>query len=308
MYSINDLIKGLRDPRKAGREINKLIHTRGGKYEWNPHGINIFDEDWDNLIILDACRYDAFADLADLPGRLESRYSRGSATYNFIRANFTDKHAHDTVYVSANAWFLKLKDQISAEVHDFIDLQYGEDEEDIEWVHEDLVAVSPETVTEAAVEANEDYPQKRLIVHYIQPHHPFVGPTGREHFIQQSSSLIDVVEASDCSDELLWQAYKENLELVLPEVERLMRSLPGKTIVTADHGEMLGDRHDYVPVRDYGHHKGIFNDATVEVPWLVYESGGGVRKKVVADPPVGVDAVDMESVDEQLRNLGYKID
>ena len=304
MYSVNDLIKGLRNPRKAGREIDKLIHTRGGKYEWNPRGIKIFDEDWDNLVILDACRYDTFADLADLPGRLESRHSRGSATYNFIRANFTDERLHDTVYVSANAWFLKLKDQINAEVHDFIDLQYGKD--DIEWAHEDLKAVTPDTVTKAALEANQDYPNKRLIVHYLQPHHPFIGPTGREHFNQQSSSLIDVVRENDQPDEVLRAAYKENLELVLPEVEKLLEHLPGKTVVTADHGEMLGDRHDYVPVRDYGHHKGIFNDATVKVPWLVHESGD--RKPIEEDPPVEVDSVEMESVDEQLRNLGYKID
>ena len=304
MYSFNDLIKGLRDPQKAAREINKLIHTRFGRFVFYHQGIKIFEEDWDNLIILDACRYDIFSELTDLSGSLEPRYSRGSATYNFIRANFTDKHLHDTVYVSANAWFLKLKDQINAEVHDFIDLQYGKD--DIEWAHEELKAVTPETVTKAALEAHQNYPNKRLIVHYLQPHHPFIGPTGRENFNQQSSSLIDVVKENDQPDKVLRTAYKENLKLVLPEVKKLLEHLPGKTVVTADHGEMLGDRHDYVPVRDYGHHKGIFNDATVKVPWLVHESGD--RKTIEEDPPVEVDSVEMESVNEQLRNLGYKVD
>lgn len=304
MYSLQSLLQGVRDPKKVGREINKFIHTRGGRHSYNPDGIDIFDQDWDNLIILDACRYDIFAEIAELPGELEAKYSRGSATYNFIRANFANRQALDTVYVGANSWFLKLKEEINAEVHDFVDLQYSD--EDVDWAHEELLAVTPETVTEAAIEADEKYPNKRLIIHYIQPHHPFIGSIGRENFVQQSSSLIDVVKASDASDELLWQAYKENLEIVLPEVKNLLDTLLGKTVVTADHGEMLGDRHDYIPVRDYGHHKGIFNDATVKIPWLINETND--RKRIVSDPPVGNSSINMESVDEQLRNLGYKFE
>jgi hypothetical protein len=304
VYSLQSLLQGVRNPQKVGREINKLIHTRGGRHNYNPDGIDIFDQDWDNLIILDACRYDLFAEIAELPGELKPVYSRGSATYNFISANFANRKVHDTVYVGGNSWFLKLKDEINAEVHDFIDLQYSD--EDVDWAHEELLAVTPETVTEAAIEADEKYPNKRLIIHYIQPHHPFIGSIGRESFIQQSSSLIDVIKASDTSDEPLWQAYKENLEIVLPEVRNLLDTIPGKTVVTADHGEMLGDRHDYIPVRDYGHHKGIFNDATVKIPWLINETNN--RKKIVSDPPVGNDSINMESVNDQLQHLGYKIE
>lgn len=304
MYSKLNSFNGTKNIRKIGREFNKLIHTRGGKYSYNPQGTAILDEDWDNLIILDACRYDTFAQLADLPGQLESRYSRGSATYNFIRANFTDTQAHDIVYVSANAWFLKLRDEINSEIHKFIDLQHGDRE--VNWAHKDLNVVTPETVTEAALDADDMYPQKRLIIHYLQPHHPFIGPTGQEHFTQQSSSLIDVVDVSNCSDQLLHRAYNENLTHVLSEARKLLTSLQGKTIITSDHGEMLGDRHDYVPTKDYGHHKGIFNNATVKVPWLVYTHGN--RKSIKPERPPDTGDVDMSSIDKRLRDLGYKVD
>ena len=43
-------------------------------------GTHIMDEDWDNLIILDACRYDLFEEVNTIDGTLESRISLGSAS------------------------------------------------------------------------------------------------------------------------------------------------------------------------------------------------------------------------------------
>jgi hypothetical protein len=112
------------------------------------------------------------------------------------------------------------------------------------------------------------------------------------------------VDASVGSDEHLNKAYEENLKFVLPEVKNLMDSISGKLIVTSDHGEMLGDRHDYIPIKDYGHHPGIYNDPTTKIPWLVHESGE--RREVKKDQPVKRE-FNMREVDDQLRDLGYKI-
>lgn len=301
MFSIKNILRSITNPRKIGREANKQFHTRFGQYQFNPNGTCIFEEDWDNLIILDACRYDYFAEQADLPGRMEHRESVGSATYHWVRGTFAGKTLHDTVYVGANTWFLKLRDEIDAEIYDFVDLQHGD--YDVEWINEELRVVTPGTVTNVALETVDKYPNKRHIIHYLQPHHPFIGSTGGEYFDHESSSLLDVVDESGAGDELLRQAYRENLEAVLPEVKRLLNSLSGRTVVTADHGEMLGDRHEYVPARDYGHHPGIFNNATVKVPWLIYESGE--RRHIVADTPTKQET-DMDKIDKQLRDLGYK--
>jgi len=45
----------------VGRRINTLYHSRLGSRIGNPQGIDIFGQDWDNLIILDARRYDEFS-------------------------------------------------------------------------------------------------------------------------------------------------------------------------------------------------------------------------------------------------------
>jgi len=280
-----------------------MVHTRGGVVEFNPKGRGIFTFDWDTLIILDACRFDIFAEIATLPGTTGSRWSRAAATYDFIRANFTDRTLHDTVYVGGNSWFLRLHDEINSEVYKFVNCQTTG--ENIEFAHANLRVPTPDTVTRHALQALDDHPHKRLIVHYLQPHHPYIGPFGRDRFTQTSSSLLDVVGASGRSIDDLRRAYRENLRLVLDSVGGLMQQIDGRTVVTADHGEMLGDRHDYIPMRDYGHHSGIFNAATTRVPWHVHESGA--RRHITSETPPRAQEDDAETVAAQLRSLGYMV-
>src|SRR5208282_1385184 len=71
-------------------------------------GVYVYDESWDNLIILDACRYDTFRELNQIRGLLEYRISRGSSSEEFLLENFT-KHPttenfSDLVYVAANPY------------------------------------------------------------------------------------------------------------------------------------------------------------------------------------------------------------
>ena len=265
-----------------------------GKY--NAQGIDVFSEDWDNLLILDACRYDYFDACSDLSGRLESRISKASSTREWVWANFTDKQLHDVVYVSANPNFRKVADDIEAEVHAYIDV----------W---DEVAgdgganiVPPETVTEVTLEVAAEYPRKRLLVHYVQPHYPFLGPTGRKMF-DPSTTLRDTSRHVSENAPELRSAYKENVDIVLAEVSDLLPKLQGKTVVSADHGELLGERLSPIPFRAYGHPLGVYVDELVTVPWHVYINGA--RKDIVAEPPIDADSIDPERIERQLRDLGY---
>ena len=169
----------------------------------------------------------------------------------------------------------------------------------------DSLTTHPETVTEHALAAHDSYPNKRLLVHYFQPHQPYLGPYGRERF-EPGRGLAHVVKATDPTREELLRAYRENLELVLDEVEVLLAEIPGKTAVTADHGEMFGERMWPVPVADYGHHDGVHIDELLEVPWFVSENGP--RKEIVEEPPAASEATefDTEELESQLRALGYQ--
>lgn len=272
--------------------LRQNYHNYRHGTKFNPYGFRIFDEDWDNLIILDSCRYDYFEQYSDLPGRLEARISRGSMSKEFVCGNFQNQHHYDTVYFSDNVFFGKLKDKINANLH-----HYSLSERD---AFDGLVS-HPSTVTESAKAYDERFPNKRLIVHYMQPHAPYFGVDGRERFEWPSENY------NDCNPEELKQAYTENLRLVLSEAERLLDSLTGKTVITADHGELLGERLLPIPVRYYQHPAGVYVEELLKVPWLIIDSAN--RKEIIEEsPPKAEDSDELNSdeIEDQLKALGYK--
>ena len=133
-------------------------------------GCDVMAEDWDNLLILDACRFDMFERANTIPGRLESRRSKGSATLEFVRNNFAGERHYDTVYVTGNPF---VSTDAGDAFHDLYEVWRTD------W-DDELGTVRPEPMCEAVLRANEAYPNKRLVGHLMQPHHPFIGPTGRE--------------------------------------------------------------------------------------------------------------------------------
>ncbi len=298
--------------RTVALPLNRWYHSGYGQWQYNRDGVDLFETDWDNLFILDACRYDTFERLHDLPGELSKRESLASTTPEFLRANLLGRELHDTVYVTAQVQ-IRNHDDIDSPFHRIVDV--WEDGWDA-----DIGTVLPETVAEATIAANERYPDKRLLVHFLQPHYPFIGETGRKHFDYSGIGLDDPAESdedaekfwdtvgtriNDVPEEIVWRAYEENLEAVLPHVERLMTELGGKTVVTADHGEMIYERAWPVPVTINGHPGGLYTPELVEVPWHTYTHGE--RREVTAEPPEQrrSDDVQDETVEQRLRDLGY---
>ena len=67
MYSLSNIKTAVKQPRKALTEINRLFEQGfdiRASPAHNPKGIDILSADWDNLIILDACRFDTFEEVA----------------------------------------------------------------------------------------------------------------------------------------------------------------------------------------------------------------------------------------------------
>lgn len=286
------------------RHANRLYHRRLGRREHNTDGVDVFDEDWDNLLILDACRYDMFARRSGLPGRLERRESKGSATTEFLTANLDGRDLRDTVYVTANPQLYRNRDLIDVTFHDVVHVWQEEGWDD------EYGTVLPETVTEYAMRAAEGYPDKRLMIHYMQPHYPFVDTEtdfdkGHLTGAQQENVWNQLLQGTlDSEHEDIWPIYEANLERALPHVEELMENLNGRTVVTADHGNMVGERAFPLPIREWGHPRGIYTDELVVVPWLVFENGPRriIREEASASQP---NEVDDDVVADRLRDLGY---
>jgi len=273
--------------RSVSRYTNRQYFYRRYGYEFNKTGTTILDEDWDNLIILDACRYDSFSEYNTLKGMLESRVSRGSTSKQFIWGNFANRSALDTVYISDNPWYGKLCERINAELHDFSFCERDAF---------DGIVSYPSTVTDSAIDFADNYPRKRLIVHYMQPHAPYFDTNGEEVCRWPENPGPKTVRT----------AYTNNLKLVLEEVDRLVDQLVGKTVISADHGELLGERLLPIPLRQYQHPRGIYVEELVKVPWFVID--GGERKEIERAPRSQRGPLDeslTQDINDQLAGLGY---
>jgi hypothetical protein len=289
--------------RKIGNSFNHWYHQKF----YNQSGIDIFEEDWDNLIILDGCRFDTFAERNHLSGRLESRISLGSGSWEFLQENFQDRELHDTVYITANPHFYRLDSGI---FHTVIDLLKRWDD--------NQQTVPPEEVVTAADTVKLEFPKKKYVFHFMQPHYPFLGETGKTINHRGHEKNVDNTELDQPNvwDVLQWQkdptvtetkvrrAYEENLDIVLNHVENMLETLDGRTVITADHGNLIGDRLHPVPVQGYGHRNGFRYPELVKVPWHVIEAD--TRRKVTREPPIEVQNREEEDVIEQLTALGYK--
>lgn len=311
MYSFQSIKNAVEQPRLAIGEINRIIR-QGLAFRSVPanpdDGVDIISKDWDRLILLDACRFDLFKELAsDIPGKIEKVESKASATTQFLRANFSNRELHDTVYVTANPQLYRIKNgtdgaaPINVQFHDQIQVWKES------W-HNEHGTVMPEKVTEAALDATKKYPNKRIIIHYLQPHAPYIGPTGINKSPTEYTNLWGAYRKGkmDISLETAKQAYRENLELVLTHVLKLLTKLEAKTVVTADHGELLGERDSPIPIRRFGHPAHTALSGLIDIPWLVHEQG--TRPQIIPENPT--DNMENESFDssvikDRLRDLGY---
>lgn len=134
---------------------------------------NILQEQWDYLIILDACRYDYFERIYSnyLRGQLVKKLSLGSSTVEWRDNSFT-KYYDDVVYISSNP---RLSSNIR--VKGFLGNEHFYKMYDV-WKDgwdEKRGTVLPSTVTNAAMGIIKNIKNKRVIIHYLQPHAPYLS-------------------------------------------------------------------------------------------------------------------------------------
>lgn len=268
------------------------------------NGVYILDEEWDSLIILDACRYDVFRNIIEtnrMPGRLEYRISRGTDTSTFLKENFLRYNSpklKEVVYVSANPFAdLLIKNRVYKVISVW---KYAWDEK--------FNTVPPEYTYYYALIAARKYPEKRLIIHFIQPHFPYLGPfepinhklkdhmrrlhlQAKRMHTEETNILINILTMLKNATKMLvrrkiytfeafaeidpqhhLKAYKSNLEIVFTYAKKLAILLDGTTVITSDHGEAFGEPlHKLLPLRVYGHVPGIRIEPVVKVPWHVIQ-------------------------------------
>jgi hypothetical protein len=140
-----------------------------------------------------------------------------------------------------------------------------------------------------------------MVVHYLQPHGPYIGCPplaaarwGRgEHPLYAGCHQLPRPDQLVRQGRITWQevhaAYMGNLRLAWDAARQLCDRLPGRKIVTADHGELLGEDERFGHEPGWGERYPLLR----EVPWLAVEEGDDL----------GSDAA--STTRQKLEALGY---
>ncbi|MFB6176354.1 MAG: hypothetical protein ABEI99_04285 [Halobaculum sp.] len=274
-------------------------------------GVSVPDADWDNLFVYDACRADMFEETLGTDPFDDYRRvtSKGSSSPDWLERNFADGSFGDTVCVTANPWTARIAGDAFHALIDVWAERQDDDERSLE--ERDLsrsldATVRAEHLRRRAAEVADEYPNKRLIVHYFQPHAPCIGAADGS---RKPRAEIDLdlhpgrpLQEGRVDRAAVWEAYCENLQYVHTHGLQLAERLGGKTVFTADHGELFGEWLWPLPMRGYAHPRGLRHPKLVEVPWASLTVGD--RRRVRAGETSTVDT-DEAAIERRLEELGY---
>ncbi len=267
--------------------------------------VHIMKEDWDHLIVLDACRYDMFKEIVD--SNAGYIISAGSTTQEWIRNNFKGKFK-DVVCIAGNP---HLSSANLYKTFGFVPFYEIIEVWDFGW-DKKLKTVPPQTVTFEAIEAINKYPNKRLLIHYNQPHHPFISDKyllskddGTWHTLEggmwggEKTTVWELVRHGQISIERVWKGYRENLKIVIKEVNRLIEELCGKIVITSDHGNHLGEN------RVYGHVSGIRSEESVKVPWYIIKKQKKYDDRSLLEHKMNSHKLELELIQKKIKSLKF---
>ncbi|MFD1685775.1 hypothetical protein [Halobellus litoreus] len=305
---IKKIKKGLRNPTEAYQFVRNRARTvRTHDAAKIYHDIvtgperSIWDDKWDLLIILDACRPDVLTECASdfdfLPSDIPIRRSNAAQSLEFMNTNFVDKYSDQmsqTVYVTGNVYtsYDEVNTEAFAQLHEV--WQTG-------WSDE-LGTIPPEPLTDRAITVGRRDAPKKLIVHYMQPHYPSIPVdlnTGID--IDQfgeggSTDVFKRLKNGELTHEEAWYAYRENCRVVLDSVRTLISNYDAdKAVITADHGNGFGESGVY------RHPAGCQTAAVRMVPWVEI-TGVDHRNYYPAETVNHTN----RNVEDRLESLGYK--
>ncbi|GAD53589.1 hypothetical protein MBEHAL_2349 [Halarchaeum acidiphilum MH1-52-1] len=301
--AIREGVRALRHggPGVAMELLSRAYYTYGRRTD----GDVVLERDWDVLVVLDACRADLMAAVADDHAWLRTEgpiQSVGATSSEWLTETFgsVPTGALDEIgYVTGNPYSAE---HVDHDAFAFVDevWEYGWDD--------DLGTVPARPITDRAVAAGRERDAERLVVHYMQPHFPSV-PRGEgdgiplERFGRESLSVWEELRYGWRDRADVWAAYIENLEYVLDEVRLLTENIDAERVaVTADHGNALGERHLY------GHVGGVSTPELREVPWCVTSASdtGDHRPTTHHATDGGAGEATDEAVAARLEALGYR--
>lgn len=318
------------------RDMKNILKESFGMYvlgwkiltSYRPFGTNIFEKEWDHLIILDACRTDAITEVAseyDFIEEVDTIWSVGSTSREWIEQTFRESYRDEirsTAYISANPFTNLLTgdrrkfeypnavgtyaDSLSP-LHRLIqertvtadELAHIESLWVVDGDHPDDGHTSPlpKKVTDHSIKAARSGEFDRIISHYMQPHQPYFSSSlNFEELSELEKHPIAHIKKGE--KEEVWDAYLDNLRFVLDDIEKLLENIDADVVITADHGELMGE------MKMYGHPTGHLHPSLRKVPWI--RTKGQDQRTELPDVELTGISEKTETPTKQLEALGYK--
>ncbi|MFC4407609.1 hypothetical protein [Haloarchaeobius iranensis] len=331
--NLDTLRKGLQAPDQAfDATVYELFYRIPATYlnTLTTIGTNVFDEEWDVLLILDTCRVDALREVADeydFLGDVGKIRSVGGRSPEWIAKTFHEDYRDtiaETAYLSANVY----TDQILEDrEHETIPLSetnlsyrllgripnvdvdalgrceylftYEGVGEEGPLGHVDG-GTPPRYVTDRGIAVWREHDFDRMILHYLQPHSPYMANgIDEDRPLEQYETDWWGYLAETNDKETVWNAYLDELRYVLDDVELLLENLDAGTVaISSDHGEAFGEYWEF------GHNNGSLHPHVRTVPWVTTTAEDRGEYTPVHDPPGASQS--KEELDRQLEALGYK--
>jgi hypothetical protein len=270
-------------------------------FQLRKSGTPIFEYDWDLLIVLDGCRLDLMKEVSNefnFVSDINRARSVDTMTREWMIKNFGSEyqdHMNETIYICGNPMSRSMLNE-----DDFLKL-------DEIWMYcwdDTLGTIPPRPITDSAISSAREYSPDRMIVHYMQPHYPFISYPDLDDGIEldefaneRRRNVWGRLRVGDVERSVVWNAYRENLQIVLEEVELLLENINAETaVITSDHGNALGEWGIY------GHPIHMPIDAIQVVPWVQTKA----EDRRNHDPSV-IDRSSLnESAEKRLQQLGYR--
>lgn len=314
---------GLEGLKYSAQDLFQGALVRGGMF-YN-YGIDFLEEDWDLLILLDACRADLIKEVSEEYEYIETvdtRISCASHSREWIHKSFMEDGKTPLEWLQTRLKMMQDPDdnELYAErftTREFPNLAYvtwnhfsrilDEDQfylMDEVWRYawdDSIKGIEPRSITDRAIDVARTQNPDRMVVHYMQPHTPFRAnfdeenkPNGMDGNMNPfTKTQRGIMERDEC-----WEKYKDNLRWVLDDLEILLENVDAnKVIISADHGNSMGEWGSY------GHRPYTPLRGVKEVPWIeTSASDEGTYEPELRRQEADLDS---DTVKKRLQDLGY---
>lgn len=249
---------------------------------------NVFyEKKWDTIIVLDAARFDYFKEFYSIfpnleRGNLKKAKSPGSATPEVLPKLF-DGYRDDWEIITGHPYIgpnRMVKTNCLDENYEWrASNHFGSVKNIQNQISEcsPIKVITPNQVANAVLDSDNE----KTIGWMLQPHAPYIGNTklsiGKGFpwsiFTEEDGKLSKEVVT------LIRVAYRSNLLRAFASIMNLVGKIDGRTIITADHGELLFEKER--SKEDYGHPHCSNDKRLREVPYLTIDSDKTVNVSAI---------------------------